>query len=100
MAAEELSHLVAGEEMSYERNKLDMYRRDGYHCRFCKTTHNLTPHHIVFRSQGGTDDLSNLLTLCLRCHDAVHVGTLMLVVLEGREATSDTIVNFKRTGKW
>ena len=83
--------------MSYERNKLDMYRRDSYHCRFCKTTHNLTPHHIVFRSQGGTDDLSNLLTLCLRCHDAVHAGTLMLVVLEGREATSDTIVNFKRT---
>ena len=87
-------------EMSYERNKLDMYRRDSYHCRFCKTTHNLTPHHIVFRSQGGTDDLSNLLTLCLRCHDAVHAGTLMLVVLEGREATSDTIVNFKRTEKW
>ena len=83
--------------MSYERNKLDMYRRDSYHCRLCKTTHNLTPHHIVFRSQGGTDDLSNLLTLCLRCHDAVHAGTLMLGVLEGREATSDTIVSFKRT---
>ena len=92
-----MAALVAGEEMSYERNKLDMYRRDGYHCRFCKTTHNLTPHHIVFRSQGGTDDLSNLLTLCLRCHDAVHAGTLILVVLEGKEATSDTIVSFKRT---
>jgi 5-methylcytosine-specific restriction endonuclease McrA len=80
--------------MTYSRNVSDMYRRDRHHCRFCKTTHNLTPHHIVFRSQGGTDDLSNLLTLCMRCHDGVHGGKLRITVLEDGE------VIFRRVGSW
>jgi len=29
-------------------------------------------HHIVFRSQGGSDDITNLAPLCRRCHDASH----------------------------
>jgi hypothetical protein len=29
-------------------------------------------HHIQMRSQGGTDDLGNLLWTCPSCHDAIH----------------------------
>ena len=83
--------------MSYSRNVHDMYKRDRYHCRFCRTTHGLTPHHIVYRSQGGTDDLSNLLTLCIKCHNAVHDGHLKLNVFEDE---SEPVIVFRRTGSW
>lgn len=29
-------------------------------------------HHIVYRSQGGTDDISNLIQLCRHCHEQAH----------------------------
>lgn len=29
-------------------------------------------HHIQRRSQGGTDNPSNLLAVCAQCHDAIH----------------------------
>jgi len=30
-------------------------------------------HHLVFRSQGGTDDIENLMGLCHICHEKAHV---------------------------
>ncbi len=30
------------------------------------------PHHRLRRSQGGTDDASNLLAVCSSCHGAIH----------------------------
>ena len=29
-------------------------------------------HHIVFRSQGGTDTVGNLIVVCAWCHDDIH----------------------------
>ncbi|MCL6611200.1 MAG: HNH endonuclease [Peptococcaceae bacterium] len=46
--------------------------RDNYRCRGCGTTRHLEIHHIIFRSQGGTDEISNLVTLCRRCHQRAH----------------------------
>jgi 5-methylcytosine-specific restriction endonuclease McrA len=66
----------------YENNKAAMYRRDNWHCRCCNRSDTLTPHHIVFQSQGGTDDLDNLVTLCVKCHDDVHEGRLKIEVKE------------------
>ena len=60
----------------YEQNKRAMYRRDRWRCRSCNDSHNLTPHHIKFQSQGGGDDLDNLITLCIACHNKVHDGKL------------------------
>jgi hypothetical protein len=34
----------------------------------------LQPHHIIYRSHGGKDTPENTITLCARCHDAVHKG--------------------------
>lgn len=29
-------------------------------------------HHILYKSQGGTDDINNLIGLCRDCHDQAH----------------------------
>ena len=54
--------------------------RDSYKCQICgaKDTR-LEVHHITYRSQGGTDDENNLITLCEDCHSAIHKGELILI---------------------
>ncbi len=56
----------------------DIYLRDRFRCQSptCRRRH-CTPHHIIFRSHGGTEAPSNLITLCEACHlDLVHGGHL------------------------
>ena len=53
--------------------------RDNYTCQYCKGKHKdpkLEVHHIVFRSQGGSDKESNLITLCHTCHKDLHSGKI------------------------
>jgi 5-methylcytosine-specific restriction endonuclease McrA len=45
---------------------------DGNRCRFCGTNQRLHVHHIIYRSQGGTHEVENLITLCQEHHDTVH----------------------------
>ncbi len=48
-------------------------RRDGYRCRRCgKRGVPFHVHHIVYRSRGGTNAPSNLITLCVPCHEHIH----------------------------
>jgi 5-methylcytosine-specific restriction endonuclease McrA len=62
--------------------------RDGGHCKVCgvrvtapgdgdprRFAHT---HHIVYRSAGGSDDLSNLVLLCGQCHDDEHQHRITL----------------------
>ena len=49
-----------------------VYRRDGYQCALCSAVEGLQIHHVVKRSQGGSDFPDNLITLCWRCHAAAH----------------------------
>lgn len=44
-------------------------RRDHERCRMCGTSDNLQVHHITYRSQGGSDDPTNLITLCVYHHN-------------------------------
>lgn len=53
-----------------------VYRRDGYRCALCDDTRGLQIHHVVHRSQGGTDSPHNLITLCWKCHAVAH-GTVL-----------------------
>ena len=46
----------------------EVFDRDKWRCRLCGTTQQLTPDHIIKRSQGGDDNLANLWTLCADCH--------------------------------
>ncbi len=45
--------------------------RDNYRCRLCDSPAQ-DVHHIIFRSQGGTNEESNLICLCRRCHERAH----------------------------
>jgi 5-methylcytosine-specific restriction endonuclease McrA len=67
-----------GQQKGFYNLKAYILSRDGYTCQQCKKNKNLHlhVHHIVFRSQGGTDSPENLITLCEPCHEALHAGTL------------------------
>lgn len=52
------------------------FERDGWKCVHCNNRAGLHPHHIMFRSAGGEDTLDNLVTLCWKCHSAIHDGFL------------------------
>lgn len=54
----------------------EVYRRDGFRCALCDDTRGLQVHHVVRRSQGGTNSPQNLITLCWKCHAVAH-GTAM-----------------------
>lgn len=47
-------------------------RRDAWRCQTCGAMSNLEVHHKQFRSRSGNDDEENLITLCSRCHSALH----------------------------
>ena len=50
--------------------------RDKYVCQKCKSKKanlKLHVHHIVFKSNGGTDSPDNLVTLCESCHSKIHL---------------------------
>jgi len=61
----------------------DIYLRDRFRCQspVCRSRI-CTPHHIVFRSRGGGEEPSNLVSLCDRCHlSLVHGGHLTVTGL-------------------
>lgn len=49
-----------------------VYRREGYRCALCDSTRYLQIHHVVKRSEGGTDSMHNLICLCSDCHALAH----------------------------
>jgi 5-methylcytosine-specific restriction endonuclease McrA len=75
-----------------------VFKRDKFRCRHCWVRDNLHPHHVVFKSQGGSDALNNLLTLCFVCHRALHDGKLNMEVRGLLQ--QDLIVRFTRIKGW
>jgi 5-methylcytosine-specific restriction endonuclease McrA len=68
-----------GTNYGFENTKAMVLNRDNYTCQYCKGKHKdskLEVHHIIFRSQGGSDEESNLITLCHTCHKALHNGKI------------------------
>lgn len=55
-----------------EQARADAISRDGGKCVECGATERLEVHHIRYKSQGGTDELDNLITLCACCHAEKH----------------------------
>ena len=49
-----------------------IYKRDLYACALCDSTRGLQVHHVMPRSQGGSNSPHNLITLCWRCHAVAH----------------------------
>jgi 5-methylcytosine-specific restriction endonuclease McrA len=52
--------------------KKHVFDRNGYQCQSCHkidlTAKNLQIDHIIPKAKGGTDDISNLQTLCAKCN--------------------------------
>jgi hypothetical protein len=70
-----------GVRKGYYNTKAYVLHRDGHACqsgRKCKHSPKLHVHHVVFRSDGGGDGPSNLITLCETCHDDLHAGKFTL----------------------
>lgn len=77
----------AADDAAWEALKEIVWKRDEGRCRICGKTARLhatnpkqqgTAHHIVYRSAGGSDDLSNLLWICRPCHADEHEHRLRI----------------------
>jgi len=58
----------------YDQLRNQVLRRDGWRCQACGSISNLEVHHKEFRSHSGNDLQENLISLCTRCHSAIHCG--------------------------
>jgi len=64
-----------GNQKGFYNVKAYVLHRDGYQCQKCKTKKDkLHVHHIIFRSNRGTNMPSNLVVLCSDCHEKLHNG--------------------------
>ena len=84
----DLSSIVAGRQLSGVQYQVSDYEgknfrakvlwRDRYKCQHCNNVDDLRAHHILSKSQGGTDTPRNGITLCEDCHDKLHRGEWQL----------------------
>lgn len=84
-----------GNQKGFYNVKAYVLHRDGYQCQKCKTNKGkLHVHHVTFRSNGGTDTPSNLITLCEDCHEKLHNGEFEIkgVKSKTKHATEVSIV--------
>jgi len=54
---------------SLKQKKYDIIRKE---CVFCRRNKNIHLHHIIPRSEGGTDDIKNIIGLCPNHHSVIH----------------------------
>ena len=58
-----------GQTYDYYDVRYYVFARDGYTCQVCKKKDKvLQTHHIIYKSEGGTDRADNLVTVCADCH--------------------------------
>lgn len=75
-----------GPNYGFANTREKVLDRDNHECQYCHGKHKdkqLDVHHIIQRSQGGSDEEENLITLCHTCHVQLHQGK----------------INFKANGK-
>lgn len=66
-----------GPAYGYKNNHEAVLNRDNYTCQCCKKKKGaMHVHHIIYRSNGGSDKMDNLITLCEDCHKRLHDGEL------------------------
>lgn len=56
----------------YRELRAEILNRDGWKCQCCGSAVDLQIHHLVRRSQLGSDEFDNLITLCAECHGRHH----------------------------
>jgi hypothetical protein len=79
-----------GYNYGFSNTKAYVLDRDNYRCQNKKCTSKckkLEVHHIIFRSNNGSDEASNLITLCKACHDDLHDEKLILNLKGKKKST-------------
>lgn len=87
-----MSAKAKARQEALEGFRAEVLKRAGYRCERCKWPRVSDPaapvsrvsfeprlhaHHVISRAQGGSDDPSNGVCLCLPCHDAIHTHTAL-----------------------
>ena len=70
-----------GINYGYANTKAYVLVRDNHTCQHCdgkSGDKRLHVHHIIYQEHGGSDEETNLKTLCKTCHDKVHEGFLII----------------------
>ena len=74
------SRVYKEKEVEYQLKVLPrgkVLKRDHYTCQSCRQrlpAYALSTHHIIPRSENGTNILDNLITLCHYCHDLIEIA--------------------------
>ncbi|HIF9180985.1 TPA: RNA-guided endonuclease IscB [Photobacterium damselae] len=94
-----------GAQKDFYNVKAYVLHRDGYKCKSGhkgKHSSQLHVHHIQFRSNGGTDAPSNLITLCESCHADLHAGKFEFKTKKSRtkHATEIGIIKSRLKQVW
>ena len=64
-----------GLKYGFNNTKAFVLHRDNYTCQHCKgksKDKRLHCHHVIFKTNGGSDEANNLIVLCKTCHNALH----------------------------
>lgn len=63
---------------NWHKIRIAVLKRDDYRCYRCEKRNaygkGLTIHHIIPRDEDGSNEMSNLITLCIPCHDYVEIN--------------------------
>ena len=64
-----------GGRKAWIRLKDEVWARDRGVCQLCYRD-TVVPefHHVIYKSQGGSDTIDNILLLCFDCHHTIHHG--------------------------
>jgi len=88
----------------WDTRRRKVYKRDNFRCQNCGATggkkgdRELHAHHIVPKSRNGTNNISNLKTLCKACHDAVHYKNKTAPSRESDSGTTDQQTGHSSSG--
>jgi 5-methylcytosine-specific restriction endonuclease McrA len=94
-----------GDQKDFYNVKAYVLHRDGYKCQSkqkIKHTDKLHVHHNIFKSNGGTDTPSNLITLCEVCHKSLHEENFVFKVgkTKTKHATEIGIIKSQLKKLW
>ena len=70
-----------GVTLGYLNKRMFVLARDHCTCQCCKGASKdkkLEVHHKIPKSEGGTDDVNNLIVVCSTCHKKIHKGKIVL----------------------
>lgn len=81
-----------GNTYGYYDVRYYVFARDNYTCQVCKGKNKiLRTHHIIYKSEGGSDKANNLITVCTGCHTSENHkkgGIFYKWMLEGKKLPS------------